>query len=84
MQAKAVERDHKATNMEDILKKDTLAIQRNDSVATTQNQKVQVVPHPDLKLCNCLVRDKSGLVQDHVISSIRISKRKTAAGARVN
>jgi hypothetical protein len=59
MRAKAVERDHKTRNMEDISEKNALAIQRNDSGAATQNRKVQVVPHPDLKVYNHLVRDKS-------------------------
>jgi hypothetical protein len=44
---------------EDILEKNTLATQRNNSSATTHNRKVRVVPHPDLKVCDCLVRDKS-------------------------
>jgi hypothetical protein len=59
VRAKAVERNHKTRNMEAILEKETLAIQRNDSCATTQNWKVRVVPYPDLKMHNCLVRNKS-------------------------
>ncbi len=69
MGAKAVLRHHQTRNVWGVPDKNALAVKRDNHQSSTKDGKVRIVTHSDLKVSHQLVRDESGLVQKHMISS---------------
>jgi hypothetical protein len=77
MRPETVEGNTKAGDMEDIADEKTLAVERNDSGAPTQDRSKRIVTHADAEALNGLVGDKGPTVGNHVISSASVGNHKT-------
>jgi hypothetical protein len=77
MRPETVEGNPKAGDMEDIADEKTLAVERNDSRAPTQDGSKRIVTHADAEAVNRLVGDKGPTVGDHVVSSTSVGNHET-------
>jgi hypothetical protein len=81
MRPETVEGNPKAGDIEDIADEKTLAIERNDSSAPTQDGSKRIVTHVDAEAVNGLVGDKGPTVGNHVVSSTSVGNQETKWGA---
>jgi hypothetical protein len=77
MRLETVKGDPKARDMEDVVDKKTLAIERNDCCSMTQDRSKGIVTHADTEAVNGLVRNEGTTVGDHVVSGASVCYHET-------
>ncbi len=70
--AKAVERNPKGRDVKDITDQKTFTIQGDNGRAPPEDGSIRVVPHPNPKRSNRLVRDERRTVRKHMVSGTRV------------
>jgi hypothetical protein len=69
MRLETVQGDPKAWDMEDVVDKKTLAVERNNRCSMTQDRSNRIVTHADAEAVNGLVGNEGTTVGDHVVVS---------------
>ena len=72
MRLETVKGDPKARDMEEVVDKKTLAIERNDRCSMTQDRSKGIVTHADAEAVNGLVGNEGTTVGDHVVSGASV------------